>query len=93
MYRELCSHTHKHTLLIDSGEMAKVEYATSPVFNLQVPKSCPNVPPEVLNPENVWADKDAYKATVAKLAGLFTENFKNYSSQASAEVLAAGPKL
>jgi len=78
---------------IHSGELAKAEYADYPVFNLKVPKKCTNVPDSVLNPANVWVDKSAYDATVKKLAKLFQDNFKNYESQASDSVKAAGPKV
>jgi phosphoenolpyruvate carboxykinase (ATP) len=47
----------------------------------------------VLNPENVWTSKEDYGKTVKKLATLFQENFKNYASLATKEVIAAGPKI
>ncbi|KFY07811.1 hypothetical protein V491_08494, partial [Pseudogymnoascus sp. VKM F-3775] len=62
-------------------------------FNLSVPKSCPNVPSELLNPRNAWtAGDDSFKAEVTKLGVLFNENFKKYSSEATEDVIAAGPK-
>lgn len=78
--------------LSPSGELAKASYDNYPVFNLNVPKSCSNVPSEVLNPSNVWASKSDYDKTVQKLAGLFQENFKSYASQATSDVISAGPK-
>ena len=44
-----------------NGDLANVEYETDPIFGLAVPKTCPNVPEEVLNPRNTWADKAAYE--------------------------------
>ena len=58
---------------LDAG---KVEYELHPVFNLRMPKSCPDVPSEVLNPRNTWADKDAYDRAADKLRGMFQKNFE-----------------
>jgi phosphoenolpyruvate carboxykinase (ATP) len=57
---------------IDEG---KVEFETHPIFNLRMPKSCPGVPSEILNPRNTWADKEAYDAQAEKLRSLFRKNF------------------
>jgi phosphoenolpyruvate carboxykinase (ATP) len=77
---------------IHSGELAKVDYETYDVFNLQVPKSCPGVPSELLNPKTAWtAGSDSFNAEVKKLGGLFIENFQKYESEATPEVKAAGP--
>ena len=66
-------------------------YDTHPVFNLQVPQSCPDVPPEVLNPRSTWADTAAYDVQAAKLARMFQDNFKTFASSVAADVVAAGP--
>jgi phosphoenolpyruvate carboxykinase (ATP) len=42
---------------IHEDQLDNVEYETSPVFGLHVPKTCPNVPSEILNPRNTWANK------------------------------------
>ena len=57
------------------------------------PDQLPGVPAELLQPRNTWADKAAYDAQAKKLAKLFSENFKKYEAQASAEVRAGGPKV
>lgn len=77
---------------IHSGELAKVEYETYPIFNLQVPKTCPGVPDEILNPEKSWHGSADFTNEVEKLAGLFTSNFTKYADQATPEVIAAGPQ-
>ncbi|KAL1997650.1 hypothetical protein VTN02DRAFT_1196 [Thermoascus thermophilus] len=76
---------------IHSGELAKAEYEVYPVFNLHVPKSCPNVPSELLNPKKSWTASVKFEDEVTKLAKLFQENFKKYADQATPEVIAAGP--
>ena len=73
-----------------NGDLANVEYETDPIFGLAVPKTCPNVPEEVLNPRNTWADKAAYDESAKKLAALFVENFKTYNG-VDADIEAAGP--
>ena len=79
---------------IHSGELAKVEYETYATFNLAVPKSCPGVPNELLNPEMAWSQgPESFKTEVKKLGGLFVENFKKYSSEATEEVIKAGPAV
>jgi phosphoenolpyruvate carboxykinase (ATP) len=75
------------------GKLDNVEYFTDPIFNLQVPKTCEDVPLEILNPRNTWKDKKAYDETAKKLAGMFVENFKEYESETEKEILAAGPKI
>ncbi|KAL2759470.1 hypothetical protein ACRALDRAFT_1060487 [Sodiomyces alcalophilus JCM 7366] len=77
---------------IHSGELANVEYENYDVFNLQVPKTCPNVPSELLNPKKAWtAGAESFENEVRKLGVLFVENFKKYESEATEEVIKAGP--
>jgi phosphoenolpyruvate carboxykinase (ATP) len=78
---------------IHSGALLDAPTQVDPVFGLAVPTSCPDVPSEMLQPRNTWADKAAYDEKAKKVASLFRENFKKYESQASAEVRAGGPKL
>ncbi|KAJ3286839.1 Protein kinase C-like 1 [Borealophlyctis nickersoniae] len=79
---------------IHNGELAKVEYENYGIFNLSIPKSCPGVPSEVLDPAKSWTGSpESFKANLHKLANLFNENFKTYADKASSAVLAAGPKI
>ena len=64
-----------------------------PVFGLAMPSSCNNVPAEVLNPRNTWADKAGYDAKAKHLAGLFAKNFQKYADKASDAIRNAGPKV
>ncbi len=72
------------------GRLEKFEFVTEPAFGLSIPVSCPDVPAEILNPRNAWADKAAYDKTVAELAAKFEENFKQFDAPES--VKAAGPR-
>jgi phosphoenolpyruvate carboxykinase (ATP) len=51
----------------------------------------PNVPPEILIPEQTWKSSSAFQATANKLAKLFVDNFKKFEAGATTEVKAAGP--
>lgn len=75
-----------------NGELDDVEFVIDPVFGLQVPTSCPNVPVEVLIPRNTWADPVAYDTQANKLAQMFIENFKEFADQVPAKIEEAGPK-
>ena len=72
-----------------NGLLDDVEFVTEPAFGLYIPVSCPDVPMEVLNPRNAWADKAAYDRQAADLAARFEENFKQFDAPEA--VCAAGP--
>jgi phosphoenolpyruvate carboxykinase (ATP) len=76
-----------------NGELDKVEYGTTPYFKLNFPKSCPDVPSEILEPKNAWKDKESFNQTAQGLASSFVKNFEQYASAANAEILAAAPKV
>jgi phosphoenolpyruvate carboxykinase (ATP) len=78
---------------IHSGSLHHVATVTDPVFGLEIPTSCPEVPTEILTPRHTWADKAAYDEKAKRVATLFRDNFKKYEAQASAEVRAGGPKV
>ena len=78
---------------IHSGELANVEYEVYDTFGLSVPKTCPNVPDELLNPAKSWNGTADFKEEVQKLGKLFMENFKKYQDEATPEVLKAGPHV
>ncbi|KAI3654108.1 hypothetical protein MP228_000827 [Amoeboaphelidium protococcarum] len=78
---------------IHDGSLNKAQYENYPVFGLQIPKSCPNVPDNVLNPQKSWDSTSEYEATVKELAKLFQDNFKQYASMAEKSVCEAGPKM
>jgi len=75
------------------GNLDRVEYENHDVFGSAVPKECPGVPSEILNPRNTWTDKNAYDDKAKYLAGLFIKNFEKYASGVNEEVLKAAPKL
>lgn len=76
-----------------NGDLDKVKYNTLPVFGLQMPVTCPNVPSEILNPRETWKDKAAYDAKANDLATAFVKNFAQYSQHANEEIMSAAPKV
>ncbi len=75
-----------------SGALDTVDYELDPIFNVYIPKSCPGVPTEILNPKDVWTDKDAYEASARKLARKFSENFAAKYPDMPENIVKAGPK-
>ncbi len=73
------------------GNLAQAKFIKDPVFNLDVPVEVLGVPKEILNPKDTWSDKAAYDAQAKKVAQLFHENFKTYSSMLSKEIAESGP--
>ncbi len=74
--------------------LLKEEYEVLPFFGLQVPKNVKNVKSEILNPRNLWADKNAYDAAAKSLAEKFINNFKNFTDNEEGKRLELhGPKL
>ena len=87
------AHTRAMIRAALSGQLESVAYQRHPVFNIDVPASCPGVPAEVLDPRGTWSDKTAYDAQAAKLARMFVENFRVNFADADARVAAAGPRV
>ena len=85
-------HTRAIIDAIHSGELADAEMVEDPVFGLAVPTRCSGVPDEVLVPRLTWRDPAAFEETARKLAKLFKQNFVQYESEASDEILAASPR-
>jgi phosphoenolpyruvate carboxykinase (ATP) len=71
------------------GRLKMVEYEIEPAFGLSIPKSCPGVPSELLNPRNVWMDKAAYDQQAASLAEKFAKNIEKFDVPEN--IKAAGP--
>ena len=76
-----------------SGDLDNVDYELHPVFGMMMPKFCPKVPKELLNPRYTWADRTAYDVAAKKLAQEFITNFEKYKAGVSDEILNAAPKI
>ncbi|EPR74661.1 Phosphoenolpyruvate carboxykinase [Winogradskyella psychrotolerans RS-3] len=56
---------------IHNGDFNKVEFAKEADFELQIPTTCPEVPSEILIPENTWKDQAKFREVKSKLVNLF----------------------
>jgi phosphoenolpyruvate carboxykinase (ATP) len=86
------AHTRAMITAALGGHLDRVAYRKHPVFNVDVPASCPGVPAEVLDPRTTWRDGAAYDEQARRLAGLFIENFRAFESDVAASVKGAGPR-
>jgi phosphoenolpyruvate carboxykinase (ATP) len=77
---------------IHAGNFNNIDFIQESDFELQIPKSCPGVPDEILIPENTWQDQGKFKEVKTKLINLFKENFKQFEKQVDPEISKAGPK-
>jgi phosphoenolpyruvate carboxykinase (ATP) len=99
---ERCKLKYTRALIdaIHDGTLDKLEeskWETTDVFNLKIPTVGINgVPLEILRPETAWTSsgqsKEAYMAKATELAGLFTDNFKEYADRCTEAVIKAAPK-
>ena len=84
-------HTRAMVRAATSGELDDVETKRHPIFNLEIPVTCPGVPDGVLDPQSTWSDEDAYEKQARQLAQMFVDNFKKFEGDVPAEVVDAGP--
>jgi phosphoenolpyruvate carboxykinase (ATP) len=91
-HRMKLAHTRAMIRAALAGELDDVSTEKDPVFGLDIPSAIPDVPSEVLRPRDNWPDSAAYDAQAAKLAGMFRENFEQFTSSVDASVSSAGPR-
>jgi phosphoenolpyruvate carboxykinase (ATP) len=85
------AHTRAMISAALAGALDNAEYDRDAIFNLDVPRSCPGVPPEVLKPRNTWKRPADYDEQAHRLARMFAENFTTFEDDAASDVKAAGP--
>jgi len=59
-----------------SGALREIETQADPIFHVSVPHVCPDVPSDMLDPRNTWADPAAYEVRARKLAQEFATHFE-----------------
>ncbi len=75
-----------------NGELESVETRIDPYFGVHVPVSCPDIPPDVLDPRSTWKDKKKYDEAAERLVAMFRENFTQFEKEVSVEIRNAGPQ-
>jgi phosphoenolpyruvate carboxykinase (ATP) len=76
------------------GSIDNAESATLPVFNLTIPMALPAVDSAILDPRNSYADSGEWDSKASRLAGLFIDNFKQYTdTDGGKSLVSAGPTL
>ena len=86
-------HTRAMIAAALAGRLDNVSYRKDPIFNVDVPATCPGVPDEVLDPRSTWSNTQAYDEQAGKLARMFVENFKAFEEDVAPSVKEAGPKV
>jgi phosphoenolpyruvate carboxykinase (ATP) len=74
-----------------NGDLENVEYDRTPWFKLAIPKTCPNVPSELLNARNTWPNPEDFDVKAKNLAAQFVKNFEKYKDGVTPEILDAAP--
>ena len=75
------------------GQLDDVDYDQHPIFGLYMPKYCPGVPSEILDPMNTWLQKGAYVSKAIQLAHSFHINFDKFINQANDEIMHGAPLI
>ncbi|HEV8286295.1 MAG TPA: phosphoenolpyruvate carboxykinase (ATP) [Chitinophagaceae bacterium] len=92
-HRMKLSYTREMISAALENKFDAIEFEDHSVFGVAIPKECPGVPSDILNPRNTWADKNAYDEKAKYLASLFIKNFEKYTNGVNEEVLAAALKI
>lgn len=86
-------HTRNLLNAVLDGALDQVDYYQDPVFGFTVPKTCPEVPEEVLYPARAWHREADYWKKYKQLAARFIDNMKKFEQDTPPAVVAAGPKI
>jgi len=79
---------------IHDGSLDRADTAILPIFNLAMPTDLPGVDNAILDPRNSYADGSQWQEKATRLAGLFIDNFVQYTdTDSGASLVAAGPEL
>ena len=84
-------HTRAMLDAVLTGALDDTEMIIDPIFGLSIPKHCPGVPDEILDPRSTWSDGAEYNRQANRLAELFHENFARYIDMVEGEVVSSGP--
>jgi len=76
-----------------TGQLANVDYYKDPIFGFAVPRTCPGIPDNILEPWSSWPSRAEYDKKYKQLAQRFIENFAKFSDGVPREVVEAGPRI
>jgi phosphoenolpyruvate carboxykinase (ATP) len=85
-------HTRAMITAAIEGRLEEVRVERDPIFNVDIPLSCPGVPSDILEPRRVWPREAEYLAQAARVAIMFKDNFAKFEAEAGPEIAAAGPR-
>jgi len=75
------------------GSLDNAEVVTLPVFNVAIPLALPGVDAAILDPRNSYADRGEWESKATQLAGLFIDNFEQYTdTDGGKKLVSAGPE-
>ena len=60
-----------------SGALDRVAFRKEEFFGVEIPLSCPGVPAEILDPEAMWPNKEAYRHKAGFLANAMQRNYES----------------
>jgi len=63
------------------GGIEKSNFVKEDYFGLLIPEALKNVDSDILNPQNMWSDKEMYVKVAKKLSDMFKENFEQYGEE------------
>lgn len=69
----------------------KDNYHIHSVFNVKQPRTCPNVPDEILSPRKTWNNDEAYYKTAYNLVEAFYKNFEKFEKGSDVQILKGAP--
>ena len=87
------NHTRSMVRAALNGELDDVPMTIDPIFAVEVPTSCPDVPAAFLQPRSTWQDQAAYDVQARKLARMFAENFEGFAAGVPESIRKAGPRV
>ena len=73
-----------------TGALDAVRYQRHPIFNVEMPTTCPGVPDAVLDPRSTWTDSAQYDTQARSLARMFIANVKTFEADVADAVRKAG---
>ncbi len=90
-HRMKLAYTRAMVDAILAGELKNAAAEPHPVFQVMVPKACPDVPSQFLDARGMWPDKEAYDKAAQDLSRRFNKNFEKFTN-VSVEIAQAAPR-